>query len=64
MICVNGYASLFQGSRVLLPLISKRKIIVTRNDLVTMLQNDDMDMPPEIVTLDPKTQEQCADHCK
>ncbi|KAK8727842.1 hypothetical protein OTU49_009481 [Cherax quadricarinatus] len=28
-----------------------------------MLQNDDMEMPPEIVTLDPKTQEQCTDLC-
>ncbi|KAG0717124.1 tRNA (cytosine(34)-C(5))-methyltransferase [Chionoecetes opilio] len=51
------------GARVLLPLITKRKICVTKNDLVTMLQNDDMEMPPEIVSLDPKTQEQCADHC-
>lgn len=55
---------MFQGSRVLLPLVSKRKLFVTKNDLVIMLQNDDMDMPPEIVTLDSKTQEQCAEHCK
>nr|XP_053649241.1 LOW QUALITY PROTEIN: tRNA (cytosine(34)-C(5))-methyltransferase-like [Cherax quadricarinatus] len=51
------------GSQVLLPLITQRKITVTRNDLVIMLQNDDMEMPPEIVTLDPKTQEQCTDLC-
>lgn len=55
---------LFQGSRVLLPLISKRKISVTKDDLIIMLQNDDMELPPEIATLDPKTQEQCAEHCK
>ncbi|KAG7169438.1 tRNA (cytosine(34)-C(5))-methyltransferase-like [Homarus americanus] len=48
------------GSQVLLPLITNRKISVTGNDLVIMLQNDDMEMPPEIVTLDPTTQEQCA----
>ncbi|XP_050718595.1 tRNA (cytosine(34)-C(5))-methyltransferase-like [Eriocheir sinensis] len=51
------------GSRVLLPLINKRKISVTKNDLVIMLQNDDMEMPPEIATLDPNTQEQCKEHC-
>ncbi|XP_042892490.1 tRNA (cytosine(34)-C(5))-methyltransferase-like isoform X2 [Penaeus japonicus] len=51
------------GSAVLLPLITKRKITVTKEDLVIMLQNDDMEMPPEITTLDPKTQEQCTELC-
>lgn len=51
------------GSQVLLPLITRRKMTVTGDDLVIMLQNDDMEMPPEIAILDPKTQEQCADLC-
>merc|ERR1739838_988212 len=48
-----------EGSQVLLPLFNKRKISVTSDDMVTMLLNDDMAEPPEIVNLSSKTQEQC-----
>ncbi|XP_064100308.1 tRNA (cytosine(34)-C(5))-methyltransferase-like isoform X1 [Macrobrachium nipponense] len=51
------------GSEVLLPLITKRKITVTHSDLVSLLLNDDMEMPPETVTMDQKTQEQCSELC-
>lgn len=51
------------GSEVLLPLITLRKITVTHGDLVIMLQNDDMEMPPEIASLDPNTQKQCTELC-
>ncbi|CAL4117065.1 unnamed protein product, partial [Meganyctiphanes norvegica] len=48
-----------EGSQVLLPLFKKRKISITRDDMVTMLLNDDMCEPPEIEKMDTKTQEQC-----
>ncbi|KAK7075924.1 tRNA (cytosine(34)-C(5))-methyltransferase [Halocaridina rubra] len=51
------------GSEVLLPLMTLRKIRVTRNDLVIMLLNDDMETPPEISTLDTETQKQCSELC-
>ena len=45
----------------MLPLIKKRKIPVTRDDLEILLQNNDLDAPPEIIKLDPATQRICND---
>ena len=49
---------------VLLPLLTKRRIVVSREDLVLMLHNDDMDTPPEIAKLSESTQAQCEDMCE
>ena len=49
---------------VVLPLLTKRRMMVSREDLVLMLHNDDMDTPPEIAKLSESTQAQCEDMCE
>ncbi|XP_076239438.1 tRNA (cytosine(34)-C(5))-methyltransferase Nsun2 [Calliopsis andreniformis] len=38
-----------------------RKIKITKNDLIMLLQNDNPNAPPEIIKLDPETQERVKD---
>ncbi|XP_076049244.1 tRNA (cytosine(34)-C(5))-methyltransferase Nsun2 [Oratosquilla oratoria] len=49
-----------EGCQVFLPLHTQRKIEVKKEDLIVMLLNNDMELPPEISTLHADTQRACA----
>lgn len=42
------YDFVFQGALVLKDFMALRRIPVTKDDMILMLMNDDMDTPPEI----------------
>lgn len=51
-----------EGLRSILPYVGpKRKIFLTKSDLVKLLLNDDPKFPPETTTLDESTQKQLTD---
>ena len=43
----------------MIPLITKRRVTVSRSDMIALPANEDSDIPPEIARMAKSTQEQC-----